>query len=127
MDGIHDLGGMEGFGRLPIEEDEPVFHHDWEGRTIGMRLLMSFWGKWNIDTGRHSVERLRPDEYLTMSYYEKWLASLVILSTEAGLVSREEIASGSCGAGLNSGNASCGCPGLYRIHAQGQAELARGE
>ena len=30
MDGVHDLGGMEGFGALPIEANEPVFHHEWE-------------------------------------------------------------------------------------------------
>ena len=94
MDGIHDLGGMEGFGPVPIEADEPVFHHDWEARVMGMRLLMAFWRRWNIDAGRHSIEKLPPADYLGMSYYEKWLASVVNLSARAGLVSRAEIASG---------------------------------
>ena len=49
MDGIHDLGGMEGVGSLQIEENEPVFHADWEARTMAMRVLMGFWRKWNID------------------------------------------------------------------------------
>jgi len=94
MDGIHDLGGMEGFGPVPIEAHEPVFHHDWEGRTMAMRVLMGFWRRWNIDAGRHSVELLPPADYLTMSYYEKWLASVVNLSEGAGLISRAEIARG---------------------------------
>ncbi len=79
MNGIHDLGGMEGFGPVPIEKDEPVFHHDWEGRVMGLRMLMGFWRKWNLDAGRHSIEMLPPADYLTFTYYEKWLASAVNL------------------------------------------------
>jgi len=94
MDGIHDLGGMEGFGPMPIEVNEPVFHHDWEGRVMGMRMLLGFWRKWPIDAGRHSVEQLPPADYLSMSYYEKWLASAVNLSVGAGLISRVEVATG---------------------------------
>lgn len=94
MDGIHDLGGMEGFGPIPIEADEPVFHHDWEARVMAMRLLMGFWRRWNLDAGRYSVEVLPPADYLSMSYYEKWLASMVNLSEGTGLISRSEIGSG---------------------------------
>ena len=70
MDGIHDLGGMEGFGSLQIEVNEPVFHAEWEARTMAMRVLMGFWRKWNIDAGRHSVETLPPADYLGFSYYD---------------------------------------------------------
>lgn len=98
MDGVHDLGGMEGFGPVPIETDEPLFHEPWEGRVLGMRLLMGFWGRWNIDANRHSVERLPPAEYLSKSYYEKWAAALVNISVEKGLMTRAEVQSGHSGA-----------------------------
>lgn len=94
MDSVHDLGGVEGFGPVPIETDEPVFHHDWESRVLAMRVLMGFWGKWNIDANRHSLERLPPAEYLSWSYYEKWVAGLVDISVEKGLITREEVAAG---------------------------------
>lgn len=94
MDGVHDLGGMQGFGPLPIEANEPVFHYDWEPRVMAMRMLMGGHRKWNLDAGRHSVEQLPPADYLSMTYYEKWLASTVNLSVSAGLISREEIATG---------------------------------
>ena len=94
MDGIHDLGGMEGFGLLQIEENEPVFHADWEARTMAMRVLMGFWRKWNIDAGRHSIENLPPADYLGFSYYEKWLASLVNLMVGAELVTVDEVKKG---------------------------------
>jgi nitrile hydratase len=94
MDGIHDLGGMEGFGPIPIEPDAPIFHADWEAHAMALRMLMAFWGKWNLDGGRHSLETLPPADYLRFSYYEKWLASLVNLSVDAGLITAEEVAQG---------------------------------
>lgn len=94
MDGVHDLGGVEGFGPVPVEADEPVFHHAWEGRMMAIRLLMGFWGKWNIDANRHSLERLPPADYLSWTYYEKWAAGLVDISVAAGLLTREEVADG---------------------------------
>ena len=30
MDGVHDLGGMQGFGPVDREENEPTFHAAWE-------------------------------------------------------------------------------------------------
>ena len=35
MNGLHDLGGMDGFGAIERETDEPVFHEQWEGRVFG--------------------------------------------------------------------------------------------
>jgi hypothetical protein len=32
MNGVHDMGGMDGFGPIPIEQNEPVFHAEWEAR-----------------------------------------------------------------------------------------------
>ena len=32
MNSIHDMGGMHGFGAIPIEDNEPVFHADWESK-----------------------------------------------------------------------------------------------
>ena len=31
----HDMGGVAGYGRVEPEEDEPVFHNEWEGRVFG--------------------------------------------------------------------------------------------
>jgi nitrile hydratase subunit beta len=94
MDSVHDLGGVEGFGPIPTEADEPVFHGAWESRVLGLRLLMGFWGRWNIDANRHSLERLPPGDYLTMSYYEKWASGLTNISVEKGLITRDEVRAG---------------------------------
>jgi nitrile hydratase len=99
MNGVHDMGGMHGFGPVQSEAHEPVFHARWEGRVFALRSMMGAWRRWNIDAGRHRIERLPPGDYLRMSYYEKWLASLIDLSLDAGLVTPEEIASGHPAAG----------------------------
>ena len=57
VNGIHDMGGMHGFGRVEVERDEPVFHARWEARVFGMVQSL---GGGNIDAGRHSIERLDP-------------------------------------------------------------------
>ena len=94
MNGIHDMGGMHGFGPVQAEKDEPVFHEPWEGRTHALNRALGAWKKWNIDTGRFGIEQIPPAEYLRMSYYEKWFTRNVELLVKTGLVSRAELESG---------------------------------
>lgn len=96
MNGVHDLGGMHGFGTIDPEPEaeEPVFHAAWEKRVFGLRLAAGFLGKWNIDMTRHAVERQHPVDYLKHTYYENWLASLETLLVESGCLTAEELASG---------------------------------
>ena len=93
MDGIHDLGGMHGFGAISREADEPVFHAEWERRVFALDLLVeAFVEGANIDAFRHAIERLDPATYLTVSYYEKWAFALEALLVDAGVVTPDEIA-----------------------------------
>ena len=123
MDGVHDLGGIEGFGSLPVEANEPAFHYEWEARVMAMRLLMGAWRRWNIDAGRHSIERLPPIDYLSMTYYEKWLASMVNLSVEHGLISREEVASGSPDPGSEKATPPMDAEGFLAFLPKGRPSL----
>lgn len=96
MNGVHDMGGMHGFGPIDPEpeESEPVFHAEWEGRVLAMTLACGALGRWTIDESRHSRERLGPVSYLGASYYEKWLMGLQRLLVEKGLLTAGELASG---------------------------------
>ena len=91
MDGIHDMGGMDGFGPIPIKNKEPVFHATWEARVWAMNTALGAWGEWNIDAGRYTLEQLDPALYLSSSYYQRWLYRTENLLVDHGLVSREEI------------------------------------
>jgi nitrile hydratase subunit beta len=94
MDGIHDMGGMDGFGRVEPEPGEPVFHAAWEGRVLAMNRAMGASGSWNIDLGRSAIESLPPQVYLASSYYERWLLRLERLLVQGGLVEVGEIEAG---------------------------------
>src|SRR5207245_271853 len=91
MNGIHDLGGMHGFGPVDPEPNEPVFHHDWERRAFALNLAAGFLGRWNIDMGRYAREHMPPAEYLATTYYEHWLYGLERLLVEKGLVTGKEL------------------------------------
>ncbi len=94
MDGIHDMGGMHGFGKVEPEKNEPVFHAEWEARCLALNRAMAALGAWNIDEGRAGIEELPPAVYLTSSYYGKWALRLENLLVKFGLVGADEIAAG---------------------------------
>jgi nitrile hydratase len=82
MDGIHDLGGMQGFGRVAVEAAEPVFHAAWEGRVFALAGLAVAGGVATPDAFRQAIELLPPVVYLTAGYYGRWLAALERLVAE---------------------------------------------
>jgi nitrile hydratase beta subunit len=94
MNGVHDMGGMHGFGSVRPEPNEPVFHSNWERRAFAMSRAMGFSRMWTIDTARASRETLPPHVYLAASYYEKWARGLQQLLLDHGLVGADEIAAG---------------------------------
>ena len=94
MDGVHDMGGMDGFGKVEPEPNEPVFHHRWEGRVLAMSRAIGVFRAWTIDTSRYAIELMAPSIYLTRSYYEKWFLRNQNLLIERGLIDADEVAAG---------------------------------
>ena len=93
MNGVHDMGGMHGFGPVDIEHDEPVFHQRWEGVVRAMMARTN--GRYyNLDEFRHAVERMPADRYLSASYYERWFHAVQTLLLEKGVISEAELAAG---------------------------------
>ena len=94
MDGVHDMGGMHGFGKVEPEPNEPVFHANWEGRTLAITRAMGYTGIWTIDQTRAGIEELPPEVYLSSSYYKKWELRLESLVVALGLAGADEIKAG---------------------------------
>lgn len=92
MNGAHDMGGMHGFGPVVREEDEPLWHADWERTVYGMQRAIRARGIINIDESRHGIERMPPAEYLAASYYERWLSSLERNLVDKGIIGEDELA-----------------------------------
>jgi len=91
MNGVHDIGGMDGFGPVHLEPYEPVFHEPWEGRVFALNLLGPGRTAIPVDALRHRIESLNPVRYLSSSYYERWLAAMEAAIMEAGTLTADEI------------------------------------
>src|SRR5262245_33640109 len=91
MDGVHDLGGMQSFGPVEHEENEPVFHAAWEAAVVAMMRAGGARGVYNIDEFRHGIERMNPAHYLSATYYEKWLEGIARLFVEKGVVTQADL------------------------------------
>lgn len=92
MNGMHDMGGLQCFGPVLPETDEPVFHAQWEKRALALTLAMGATGQWNIDLSRSARESL--PGYLGSSYYEIWLRALEVLVLERALALADEVQTG---------------------------------
>jgi len=91
MDGIHDLGGKQGFGSVRYTLNAPAFHAAWEVRANSLYAFAVRSGLFNMDEYRHAIERMEPRHYLSASYYERSLTSLLTLCVEKGVVPRDEL------------------------------------
>jgi len=94
MNGPHDMGGMQCYGTVLPEPNEPYFHDEWEKKALALTVGMGFTGQWNLDVSRHARESLPPEFYLTKSYYQIWIAGLEKLMLAAELVNETELQSG---------------------------------
>lgn len=91
MNGAHDMGGMHRMGAILREENQPVFHAEWESRVLAMSFACGAWRRWNIDMVRFARENVPARDYLNRSYYETWLHGLVTLLLEKELVAQAEL------------------------------------
>jgi nitrile hydratase beta subunit len=91
MNGIHDMGGMHGFGPIPREANEPVFHAGWERRMFAIALAAFARRIFNVDEFRRAIEQIPAADYLRSSYYERWMRAFIALLQEKNIASAEEI------------------------------------
>lgn len=92
MDGIHDLGGRQGFGPVEVRPDEPVFAADWEREAFTLPAVLLLNRLATTSSFRHAIERMDPAHYLTSSYYEHWATAIATLAIESGLTTADELA-----------------------------------
>jgi nitrile hydratase len=97
---MHDLGGRQGFGPVVVTPDEPRYHGRWEAAT---RLLFRVILPQHLSNGtdgrlRHAIERMSAEQYLSSSYYERWLTAAATLAVESGIVTLAELEQRSGGA-----------------------------
>jgi nitrile hydratase len=94
MNGAHDMGGMQTFGPVRLEKNEPVFHARWEARIFAIYAALGTWRRWNSDIARRTRESLPPPVYLALNYHQLRYAQVVELLVGSGLATRAEIERG---------------------------------
>jgi nitrile hydratase len=92
MNGVHDMGGMHGFGPVHPDGDEAPFKSPWEGRIFGLQLLMAVHLQSNTDRFRFTLEQIPPGDYLRLSYFERWLEALLVQSRAASVIDEGDVA-----------------------------------
>jgi nitrile hydratase len=105
VDGIHDLGGKEGYGPIQIDEDSDAFHHDWEGREWGIAQSARTPGI-TIDWWRHCRELIMPVDYIGRAYFDSWAQTDFSTYIEAGWFTMDEVVVGKS----RSGDSGRGAP-----------------
>ncbi len=92
MDGIHDLGGRQGFGPVAVSRTDTPLENHWEAAvfTIINQLLRQGVAP-NVDYFRHAIERIDPLCYLADGYYGRWLGAAEAMLVEAGVLTQDQI------------------------------------
>jgi len=90
MAGPHDVGGQ---AAGPVDRAE----HDaalWEKEADAIQVLLSDESRRivGVDELRRGIESFGPEAYDTLSYYERWIASIAAALVEKGILSEAEIA-----------------------------------
>ncbi len=86
MDGIHDMGGTQGWGTVTIPRDEPVFAEPWEAKAFAFGALSARLSGGNLDAMRHSIDRQHPYDYLVDGYYGRWLGCVETQLIDSGVL-----------------------------------------
>ncbi len=89
MDGIHDMGGRQGFGK--VRYPTPPHDETWEPRVRALLFLGLKNNIFNMDEFRHAIERMVPTHYMTAPYYERWLTAIATLYVEKGVLAAEAL------------------------------------
>ncbi len=91
MDGIHDLGGKQGYGPVDVRADAS-WNATWERRMFALvnnAFQAGLIG--NLDQFRHAIERIAPAAYLQHGYFGRWTGGLENLLVESGVLSSQLI------------------------------------
>jgi nitrile hydratase subunit beta len=81
-------------GGRPTDEPLKTAEHalaDWEVLADGVATALGRIGIRSTDESRRAMEDMPADEYLALSYYERWVKATEELLIEKGILTRQEI------------------------------------
>jgi nitrile hydratase subunit beta len=90
VNGVHDLGGTDGLGRVIVPDSEPVFRADWEKAAFAMFSMCFRAGYFGVDEFRYGIEQMHPAVYLLSPYYEHWVHTVEHYGQAKGLLDPDD-------------------------------------
>src|SRR5260370_25147080 len=81
-------------GGGPTDEPLNTAEHplaDWEALSDALHMVLARKGLSSADRLRRAIEDMPSDEYLALSYYERWARATETLLREADVLSHEEL------------------------------------
>jgi len=81
-------------GGRPTDEPLNLQEHtlaDWEVVADAVSVALGARGLRTTDEHRRAMEDMPPEDYLALSYYERWVRGTEQLLIEKGVLTREEI------------------------------------
>ena len=97
MDGVHDLGGKQGFGPVDRAHEDDPYHTEADARAYALCVSMRGERAYPVDWFRHVRENMDPVDYLTRPYFDQWLQTATAMAIDAGDLSMVEVATGTAG------------------------------
>ena len=87
--GPHDVGGQEG-GPVDLSEHD-IAHWEWQIDAM-VRLALKKGLISDFAELRDGIERLTPQDYESMTYYERWAKSLAYTLVSRGVITESALA-----------------------------------
>jgi hypothetical protein len=84
----HDMGGRPSSEPLNLEEHTLA---DWEVLADALSVALGASGLRSTDELRRAMEDMPADDYLSLSYYERWVRGTEQLLIEKGVLTSDEI------------------------------------
>jgi nitrile hydratase beta subunit len=91
MNGMHDLGGRQGFGPVRYSAGQSPYKDDWNWHIQALSGRLVALGIYNVDEYRHAIERMDARHYLLAGYFERVVTACATLMVEKGVVNPDEL------------------------------------
>jgi nitrile hydratase subunit beta len=87
---MHDLGGVSRYMCEPIDT-EPHELTDFDREVDAIRQILGVKAVMSTDELRRGIEALPEEEYLRLSYYERWLRAITAILILKGRIDEAEL------------------------------------
>jgi nitrile hydratase subunit beta len=87
---MHDLGGVSRYMCEPIDT-EPHELTDFDREVDAIRQILGVKAVMSTDELRRGIEALPEEEYLRLSYYERWLQAITAILILKGKIDEAEL------------------------------------